>query len=137
MDGARPLPVLTSATTAFWTGGERGELLIHRCRACGYWIHPPVGFCPACEGRHVGPEAVSGLATVASFTVNYQQWEPDLEVPYVLALVELDEQPDVRLATNIVSCSVDAVRVGMRVQVVFQHCEDVWVPLFEPADGDR
>jgi uncharacterized OB-fold protein len=84
---------VTRSTEAFWTGGARGELLIHRCQACGYLVHPPAGFCPVCEGRDVLPEPVSGRATVATFTVNHQKWEPDLEVPYVMALVELDEQP--------------------------------------------
>jgi uncharacterized OB-fold protein len=75
---------------------------------------------------------VSGRATVVSCTVNHQQWEPGLPVPYVLALVELDEQADVRLVTNIVGCPVDEVHIGMRVRAVFEQHEDVWVPLFEP-----
>jgi uncharacterized OB-fold protein len=79
------------------------------------------------------PEPVSGRATVASFTVNHQVWEADLDVPYVLALVELEEQPDVRLVTNIVHCDPEEVRIGMAVRVLFEECEDVWVPLFEPA----
>ena len=133
MTARRPLPVVTRSTEAFWTGGAREELLIHRCRACGYWVHPPAGFCPACEGRDVTPEAVSGRATVATFTVNHQKWEPDLDVPYVMALVELEEQPEVRLATNIVNCAVEDVAIGMRVRVLFEQHEDVWVPLFEPV----
>jgi uncharacterized protein len=55
-------------------------------------------------------------------------------VPYVLALVELDEQDDVRLVTNIVHCGPDEVSIGMPVRVVFEECDDVWVPLFEPVD---
>jgi hypothetical protein len=131
----RPLPVLTSSTGAFWTGGRHGELLIHRCRGCAYWVHPPAGFCPRCEGRAIIPEAVSGRATVASLTINYQRWEPDMEVPYVLALVELEEQADVRLATNIVNCLPETVRIGMPVEVLFEQNEDVWVPLFQPRTG--
>jgi uncharacterized OB-fold protein len=133
MTSRRPLPVVTRSTEAFWTGGARGELLIHRCQACGYLVHPPAGFCPVCEGRDVLPEPVSGRATVATFTVNHQKWEPDLEVPYVMALVELDEQPDVRLATNIVNCPVDDVAIGMPVRVLFEQHEEIWVPLFEPT----
>ena len=132
MNAPRPLPVITRANEAFWTGGEHGELRIIRCQSCRYWIHPPAGFCPACEGRDTAPEPVSGKATVASFTVNHQAWVPDLEVPYVMAVVELDEQPDVRLITNIVNCAINDVHFGMKVRVLFDHCEDVWVPLFEP-----
>jgi uncharacterized OB-fold protein len=133
MTAKRPLPVVTRSTEAFWTGGARDELLIHRCQDCGYWIHPPVGFCPACESRRTLAQPVSGRGTVASYTVNHQVWEPELDVPYVLALVELDEQSDIRLPTNIVNCALDDVYIGMRVQVLFEHNDDVWVPLFEPA----
>jgi len=129
----RPLPVLTASTRDFWTGGRDGRLLIHRCQECRYWVHPPAGFCPRCEGRYVAAEPASGRATVASFTINHQQWEPDLPVPFVLALVELEEQSDLRLATNIVNCLPEEVSIGMPVQVVFERHEDVWVPLFQPA----
>jgi uncharacterized OB-fold protein len=129
----RPLPALTVSNTAFWTGGERDELCIYRCQDCGYYVHPPVRFCPQCEGRNVEPEAVSGRGTVASFTVNHQKWEPELEVPYVMALVELDEQADVRLVTNVVHCPPEAVHIGMAVRVLFEARDDVWIPLFEPA----
>ncbi|HVW44714.1 MAG TPA: OB-fold domain-containing protein [Amycolatopsis sp.] len=132
MSAPRPLPVLTPSTAAFWTRGEHGELCIYRCRDCGYYVHPPAGFCPRCEGRDVAPATVSGRATVVSCTVNHQQWEPGLPVPYVLALVEIEEQSDVRLVTNIVGCPVDEVHIGMRVRVLFEQQEDVWVPLFEP-----
>jgi uncharacterized OB-fold protein len=129
----RPLPMLTTSTTAYWTGGAAGTLLIHRCQDCGYFIHPPAGFCPSCEGRSCAPEAVSGRGKVASFTVNHQQWEPGLEVPYVMALIELEEQPDVRIVANIVNCAIDQVRFDMAVQVLFEQHDDVWIPLFEPA----
>ncbi|MGH9061341.1 MAG: Zn-ribbon domain-containing OB-fold protein, partial [Acidimicrobiales bacterium] len=96
--------------------------------------------CPRDHGRHVAPEAVSGRATVASYTVNHQQWMPGLEVPYVIAVVEIAEQADLRLTTNVVGCAPDEVRIGMDVQVCFEHHpvegdsdDDVWLPLFRPA----
>jgi uncharacterized OB-fold protein len=70
-----------------------------------------------------------------TFTVNHQPWHPDLEVPYVIAIVELADAPGVRLTTNIVNCPIEAVRIGMDVQVVFEQCEDVYLPLFEPAEA--
>jgi uncharacterized OB-fold protein len=131
----RPLPVLTTNTREFWTGGAHGDLLIYRCQACGYYVHPATHFCPKCESRDVAPDAVSGRATIASFTVNHQQWEPELEVPYVMALVELEEQADVRLVTNIVNCPIEDVYIGMPVSVLFEQNDDVWVPLFQPREA--
>ncbi|MDB5715705.1 MAG: DNA-binding protein [Sphingomonadales bacterium] len=135
MSVPRPLPVLDRDTEAFWTGGANGELLIERCGHCHYLIHPPTGFCPKCESRDTAPHAVSGRATIISCTVNHKQWMPNLPVPYVLALVALDEQADVQLATNIVDCAPEAAYIGMKVRVRFEQVEDLWVPLFAPAES--
>jgi uncharacterized OB-fold protein len=130
---ASPLPALDRDNTPYWKGGENGELLICRCADCGYYIHTPNDFCPKCESRNVAPQPVSGRGTVRSFTVNHKQWMPDLPVPYVLALVAIDEQEDVYLPTNIVNCSPEDVIFGLRVKVLFEQREDIWVPLFEPV----
>jgi uncharacterized OB-fold protein len=53
----------------------------------------------------------------------------------VIAIVEIEEEPGVRLTTNIVGCSPDDVHIGMPVQVVFEQYDDVWLPLFEPAQA--
>lgn len=129
-----PLPEPRFETEPFWTGGERGELMICRCEDCGLWLHPPVPVCRQCLSRSVRPVPVSGNATVYSYTVNHQPWMPGLEVPYALAIVELDEDPGLRLTTRLTGIDPDAVRIGLRVRVVFEQHEDVWLPLFTPAE---
>ena len=57
---------------------------------------------------------------MATYTINHQPWYPGLDPPYVVAIVEIDEQPDVRLMTNIVNCGVEKVYVGMPVRVLFE-----------------
>jgi acetyl-CoA acetyltransferase/uncharacterized OB-fold protein len=129
----RPLPELSPANTAFWTSGEEGRLRIDSCGDCGALVHPPVPICQVCRSRNRVATAVSGNATVVGFTVNHHQWLPGFEPPYVVANVALDEDPSVRLTTNIVDCAPEDVTVGMRVAVRFEHDEDVWVPLFAPT----
>lgn len=129
----RKLPALTADTAAFWQGGADGVLHIHHCAACARWFHPPTPICPRCASFDVAPRAVSGRGTVASYTVNHQPWTPELTVPYVVAIVELDEQPGLRLLSNVVGCATDQVAIGMPVQVRFESIEDVWLPLFEPV----
>lgn len=131
----RPLPALNDDNRAYWTGGEQGQLLINRCADCRSFVHPPVPFCPECESRNVGPEPVSGRGTVTTYTINHKQWLPGLPVPYVLALVELDEDPAVRLPTNIVGIDPELVTIGMPVEVLFEQVEEVFVPLFRPVEG--
>jgi uncharacterized OB-fold protein len=132
---ARPTPVLDRDTTPFWTGGRDGKLLIHRCQDCGYRVHPPTTFCPACEGRSVIPEAVSGRGTIVSMTVNHKAWLPGLAVPYIVALVSIEEQDDVRLVTNIVGAPVESVSIGQTVEVLFEQADDIWAPLFRPVEA--
>jgi uncharacterized OB-fold protein len=127
----RKLPALTADNRAFWQGGEHGQLLIHHCEACARFFHPPSPICPRCASFEVGPRAVSGKGSVASFTVNYQQWTPGLEVPFVVAIIELIEQPGLRFLSNVVGCDPLSVSIGTRVKVSFEHLEDVWLPLFE------
>ncbi|MGI8755954.1 MAG: Zn-ribbon domain-containing OB-fold protein [Acidimicrobiales bacterium] len=134
----RILPALDDRNRAFWTSGGEGALKILRCQNCGYYIHPPTPICPECLSDDLVPEAVSGRATVATYSVNYQQWMPGPEVPFVAAIVELEEQPSVRLRTNIVGCAPEAVHIDQAVHVVFEHHPDpdgdIYIPLFTPDD---
>jgi uncharacterized OB-fold protein len=129
----RPLPEVTPDNEHFWHGGEDGKLVFSRCRACASFVHPPAPVCPKCLGRELVPETVSGLGTVVACTTNHKAWVPGDEVPYVIAIVELDEQPGLRLTSNVVGCAPDRVRIGMRVRVRFEAHGDVWIPLFEEA----
>jgi uncharacterized OB-fold protein len=60
-----------------------------------------------------------------------------VEVPYTTVVVELDDQPSLRLTTNLVDCQQDDVVVGMRVRVTFEPSGDVWIPLFAPEGLSR
>ncbi|HEY3659054.1 MAG TPA: OB-fold domain-containing protein [Steroidobacteraceae bacterium] len=126
------LPAITPENAFFWRAGAAGVLRFMRCQACGHYIHPPLPICPLCKCREVRDEPVSGKGSVLTFTINRQVWERGLEAPYVIAIVGIDEQSGLRLTTNIINCGSDAVFIGMRVRVLFDHREDVWLPLFEP-----
>ncbi len=128
---ARILPPLNELNRPFWTGGARGELLILRCQACRYWVHPPSSPCPICGGGLV-PERVSGKGTVFTYTVNWHPFNPEVPVPILIAIVELPEQEGLRFTTNIVGCGPEDVRIGLPVDVRFEQHGEVWVPVFIP-----
>jgi hypothetical protein len=132
----RILPRLGDHNRDFWTGGKDGELRLWRCQDCGYYIHPPLPICPIDHSKNLEVEAVSGRATLATYSVNYQNWMPGPELPYVVAIVEIVEQPLVRLTTNLVNCPLDEIEIGMPLRVIFEHHPDpdgdVYLPLFEP-----
>jgi uncharacterized OB-fold protein len=129
----RVLPRIDDTNEFFWTSGQDGQLRFLRCQHDGTYVHPPAPVCPVCLSRDVAPAPVSGRATVATFTINHQPWYPGLDPPYVIAIVEIEEQPSVRLMTNIVGCPPDDVHIGMAVEVAFeQYADDVWLPFFAP-----
>lgn len=131
----RPLPELTPFNAWFWQSGQDGRLRVQGCTSCHRLVHPPVPICPHCASTEAAPTVVSGRASVIGFTVNHHQWLPGLAPPYVIANVALEEDAGVRLTTNLVNCDPESVAVGQQVKVLFEHHDDVWLPLFEPAGG--
>jgi uncharacterized OB-fold protein len=131
----RILPRVTPSNEHFWRGGAESELRFLHCGACDTYVHPPAPVCPDCYGKGLVPRAVSGRATVVTYTLNHQPWVPAPDHPYAIAIVELEEQAGLRLMTNVIGCPPEDVRIGMPVRVTFEAHGDVFVPLFEPADG--
>ncbi len=128
----RLLPRLDQDNRFFWTSGADGRLRFLRCHQCQSYVHPPAPRCPECLSDDLSPEAVSGRATLVAHTCNVQQWIPGSE-PYLIGVVAIVEQESVRLTTNLVDVELDEVRTGMAVEVVFEHNDDVYLPLFRPV----
>jgi uncharacterized protein len=124
----------------FWTGGADGRLRITRCTRCGMWVSRPAEDCPNCGGAFEA-RPVSGRGTVHTYTINHQPFNPAVPVPYVIAIVELVEGPELRIATNIVDCEPDSVHVGLAVEARFErHDTDdgvVYAPVFVPRSDTR
>jgi uncharacterized OB-fold protein len=132
----KPTPEPDEVTAFYWRGAAVGELRVLRCAACGYLSHPPDVACARCGAAVLAPEAMSGLGAVYTFAIVRQAFDPEFlsEVPYVVALVELDEQPGLVLLANIVDIDVDAVEIGMRVEVTFEDRDGHVVPQFRPSE---
>lgn len=137
----RILPKLDDGNRFFWTSGADGRLRFLRCQDCGYFVHPPQPMCPKDHSKNLQPEPVSGRGTVATYSINHQPWMPGPELPYVVAIVEIEEQPETRLTTNIVNSEPESVHSGMPVQVIFERHpdepDDIYLPLFEPRQEAR
>jgi uncharacterized OB-fold protein len=135
--GFRLLPAVGPENEHFWRGGAVGELRFLRCSACRIYVHPPAPLCPTCLSRDLEVAAVSGRARVHTYSLNHQPWVPGFDPPYMVAIVDIEEQPGLRLTTNLVHCDPGDVEIGMRVRVCFEEREDgIFIPLFEP-DPER
>lgn len=129
----RALPEITELDAFFWTSGADGRLRFQECASCATLVHPPQPVCRHCRGTTMTERAVSGFATLIGFTVSHRFRVPGLPAPYVVAQVAIEEDPRVRLTTNAIGCDPGDLRLGMRMEVVFENVEDVWLPLFRPA----
>src|SRR5690242_15860356 len=99
-----PLPdVDDPATAPFYAGAAAGELRVPRCGTCGEFVWYPEPVCPR-DGATPEWVAVSGRGTLFSWAVVQRAFLPAFadKVPFVTALVALDEDPRVRIPTLIV-----------------------------------
>ena len=131
----RMLPEITDENRFFWTAGAEGQLKFLQCDHCSYFVHPPAPICPECMSREVSPTAVSGKARVVTYSINYQKWHPMMQLPFVIAVVECEEQKGLNLTTNIINADPESVQSGMAVKVSFEQQADVYLPLFEPVNS--
>jgi len=132
----RPLPKITPENQFFWSSGAEGILRFRRCSVCDSLQHPPGPVCRTCGSDDLAPHPVAGTGVVVGFTVNEHTWSPAFPPPYVVAIVAIDEDPRVRLTTNLVDVPPTDVAVGLRVEVRFEHHEDVWLPVFTRRRDD-
>jgi uncharacterized protein len=131
----KPLPVADPVTAPFWESVRAHAMRLQRCTGCGRWIFYPRGLCPHCFSDDLAWEPVAGTGVVHAFTIVHRHPSPafNAEIPYVVALIELDE--GARLLSNLVEVAPDPaeVRVGLPVEVVYDDVTaEVTLPKFRP-----
>lgn len=138
-----PVPAPDAITADWWAATREHRLTVQRCSACAGAQHPPRSVCIHC-GRTdtLRLQDAAGTGVVDSFTVVYRAPAPDLEVPYVIARVRLDE--GVICLTRLTNADPNAWRIGDRVVVDWVDLADGRaLPVFVPAppavptDADR
>jgi uncharacterized OB-fold protein len=131
-------------TRRFWQAAAEGRLEVPRCAACSRYVWYPKEHCPGCGGADLAWTPVSGRGTLFSFAVVRRAFLKELreKEPYATGLVALDEDPAVRIATLLVDCAPEELRVDMPVRAVFRALRfshtprEVMAPMFVPArDG--
>lgn len=126
-----PLPQPSPLSTPFWEAVHAHRLTVQRCAQCGTWEWTPKVVCSDCLKEALVWTQVSGKATVYSFSIVRRPQSEAFEVPYVVAIVELEEGP--RLMANVVGVDVKAVHIGMAVEVGFEDFEAFSIYHFTPV----
>ena len=128
---AKPLPQPTIDSKPFWDGLKEHRMVLQKCADCGRVRHYPRPVCDACLSMEVAWAEASGRGTVYSWTETHHPFHAGFrgETPYILVTVDLDE--GVRMQSRLVDASLDELRLGLPVEVVYMDVTDeVTLPLF-------
>jgi uncharacterized OB-fold protein len=137
MELLRPLPTpVTPEAKPYWDGLKDNKLMLPKCDDCGKAHFYPRVICPHCHSRHISWIQASGKGKLYSFEIAYRSLNRafKVELPVVLAMVELEEGP--RIMSNLINIEPDpaVVKCDMPVEVVFEKLtDDCTISLFQPA----
>ena len=96
-----------------------GKLIGLKCKKCGYITCPPKSTCDNCGSRELEKIQLSGKGKIISYTTTYiAPIGYEREVPYVVAIVELDEGPWIigRVDINAEDAEIEDL-IGKRVEI--------------------
>jgi hypothetical protein len=110
------------AVPRFWREiPNRYNLIGTKCGNCETIFFPPRYVCPKC--RRIGklePYQLRGKGKIVSHTVVHVPPNGfEIQTPYVLAIVELEEGP--RVTGQITDCNPGNVKIGDEVEIAFRH----------------
>ena len=132
-----PLPDLNiEEFRPFWEATERGELRFPRCRACNRFHWYPMQLCPYCQSSDIKWTSIQGRGRVYTWTVVRHTFDPAFSrrLPMIVALIEFDDAPGIRLVSNIAGCDPDEVYSSMPVEVIYQKANTkITMPVFRPC----
>ena len=115
------------AIPRFWREiPARYSLVGSKCPKCNTIFFPPKELCKKCRRVSIdqmSPAKLSGTGTMITYTTVHEV-PPNFEiqVPYHLAIIELDEGP--RILGQIVDCGMEDLGIGKRVHSVFRRISE-------------
>jgi uncharacterized OB-fold protein len=134
------LPHVDASNDFFWNGAQEHKLVLLCCESCGHFVHLPRPVCSNCQSMKLSGKQLSGKATLYSYTVANKAFHPYYvdKIPYLIATVELVEQPGLKLQTNLVDVDEKDLTFDMELEVDFRPLGDSFlVPVFKPAGGAK
>jgi uncharacterized OB-fold protein len=129
----RPVPAPDDVSGFFWEAAADHRLVLQRCRSCGKLQYPPEVCCVHCQAEEFELAETAGRGVIYSYAVVDRPLHAGFvdSVPYVVVFVELDDQPGLRILTNLIDVPLGAaLSCGMPVEVVFEDRGTVTLPQF-------
>ena len=133
---AFPYPIPEFGTEPYWEAANRGELRVQRCLDCGRLRWQPAPLCLDCQSQRHDWALLSGRGRIHTWTEITHPVHPAAfaKVPYLVVEIELEEQADLRMISNLVGTAAAAVSIGAPVVVDFAaHPNGQRLPVFRLA----
>ena len=134
-----PYPIAEYGAEPYWEACNEERLSMQRCEACSRLRWHPSPRCGDCGSADYAWDTLTGLGKINTWTVVTHPVHPAAieKVPYVVVVVDLDDQPGLLMVSNLVDCDPNNIRFEQRVQVAYiAHPSGQKIPVFrEIADG--
>lgn len=128
-----PPPMADAITLPWWEAAAEHRLLVQRCEDCGHSQLPPSPICSECRSERTGWHEVSGRGEIYTYTTVHRPIAAGQELPFVVAVISLEDSGDVRMISNVVEVDPADVKVGMPVELVWEDMsDDLAIPRFRP-----
>lgn len=128
----KPVPKPEADTEEFWKGCNNQELRFQKCGECGYVRWPPSYLCPECHSTETSWIISNGKGEIYTYCIFNMAFQESFkeEVPYVTAVIELEEGP--HLLSNVIGCDPSDVEIGMPVKVTWKKRGEYTIHQFKP-----
>lgn len=134
-DGMPP-PLADATTLPWWRAAAEHRLVVQRCGGCGHTRLPPAPVCPECRSADADWKQVSGRGEVYTYTVVHRPIAAGQRLPFVIAVIALEDAGGVRILSNVVAVDPGDLAVGLPVEVVWEDMSaELAIPRFRPRRG--
>jgi uncharacterized OB-fold protein len=131
---AMPQPLADAITLPWWQAASEHRLVVQRCTACEHLRHPPAPLCPECRSAESDLQEVSGRGEVYTYTVVHRPIAAEQELPFVIAVIALEDAGGIRMISNLVDVNPEELEIGMPVELVWEDMSaDLAIPRFRPV----
>jgi uncharacterized OB-fold protein len=133
-----PAPEPNLDEMGFWQGCAERQLRFQACARCHSLRHPPTPICSKCHSVEQTWRNAPAHATIFSFTEIHHASHPAVasNLPYIVAVVEFETLPNVRLVTNILGIPASELAIGDVVELTWDRISDeLFLPRFTRPAG--
>ena len=129
-----PMPLADTISLPWWEAAAEHRLVVQRCTECQTTRHPPAPVCPECRSHHSDWQPVPGRGEVYTYTIVYRPIAAEQTLPYVVAVIALEDSGGLRMISNLVDVDPESVEIGMPVELVWEDMSDeLAIPRFRPV----